>query len=189
LKLEHAVSNLGKPEYRKSLPQEIMNKAFLSGQFTLRSGRRSNVYLDKYAVFSEPKLLFKITKDMATLIPPCVQIIAGREMGTIALAVLLSQHSGLACAFVRKEPKKYGTQKVVEGVDLKGKNVLVLENIATSGGEVMTTTRKLRAIGATVTHAMVILDQEEGGADLTGLGGVRLLSLLRKSDFAGLSPK
>ena len=189
MKLEYAASNLGKAEYRKSLAQEIMNKAFLSGQFTLRSGRKSNVYLDKYAVFSDPQLLYKITKDMASLIPPTVQVIAGREMGTIALAVMLSQHTGLACAFVRKEPKKYGTQKVLEGVDVKGKNVLVLENIATSGGEVMTTTRKIRALGALVTHAMVILDQEEGGADLIALGGVRLLSLLKKSDFAGLTAK
>ena len=93
------------------------------------------------------------------------------------------------CAFIRKEAKKYGTQRVVEGVDIKGKNVLVLENIATSGGEVMTTTRKLRALGAVVTHALVVVDQEEGGLELTGIGGVSLLSLLKKSDFDGLSPE
>ncbi len=143
-------SNLVQKNHRKSLAQMIMNKAFLNGQFKLRSGRISNLYIDKYAVFSHPQLLDTITKYMASLVPPCVQIIAGRgrEMGTIPLSIMLSQHTGLECAFIRKEAKKYGTQRVVEGVDIKGKNVLVLENIATSGGEVMTTTRKLRALGA-----------------------------------------
>jgi len=182
-------TNLVQKDHRRSLAQMIMNKAFLSGQFKLRSGRVSNLYIDKYAVFSHPQLLDTITRYMASLVPPSVQIIAGREMGTIPLSIMLSQHTGLECAFIRKEAKKYGTQRVVEGVDIKGKNVLVLENIATSGGEVMTTTRKLRALGAVVTHALVVVDQEEGGLELTGIGGVSLLSLLKKSDFDGLSPE
>lgn len=183
MKLPYHSYNLAQADFRKALAQELYDKAHLKGQFTLRSGRVATDYFDKYAVFADPQLLYKLTKEMAALVPPTVQIIAGREMGTIATAVLLSQHTGIECAFIRSEPKRYGTQKVVEGPNIRGKNVLVLENIATSGGEVMTTTLKLRTQGALVTHALVILDQDAGARERTKLSGVELLSVLQKTDF------
>jgi orotate phosphoribosyltransferase len=188
LKLEYHISNLAKPEYIKALAQEVLNAAHLMGQFTLRSGRVSSVYFDKYLLFSNPQLLYKITKDMADMVPPGQHVIIGREMGTVPLAVMLSQHTGAECGFLRKEAKKYGTQKLVEGAAIKGKKVLVLENSVTSGGEVMTTVGKLRGLGAIVTHALVLIDQEQGAGELLSLGGVKLLSLLKRSDFKGLKP-
>ena len=104
-------TNLVQKDHTRSLAQMIMNKAFLSGQFKLRSGRVSNLYIDKYAVFSHPQLLDTITRYMASLVPPSVQIIAGREMGTIPLSTCCPSIQGWNARLFERKQKNTGLKE------------------------------------------------------------------------------
>jgi orotate phosphoribosyltransferase len=87
---------------REELAKEIYKKSHLTGNFLLRSGKRSNEYFDKYLFESDPKLLLKIVKEMKILIPKNTKIIAGLEMGGIPLVTALSIETGIVATFVRK---------------------------------------------------------------------------------------
>jgi len=91
-----------------SLPSRIRQSARLTGSFTLRSGKVSDTYFDKYQFEAEPILLKSIAESMSTLIPSGTEVLAGLEMGGIPIVTMLSQVTGLPAAFSRKEPKEYG---------------------------------------------------------------------------------
>ena len=89
----------------KTLAARIKQCARLTGQFTLRSGRTSDTYFDKYQFEADPHLLRAIADEMVRLVPPDTEVLAGLEMGGIPIVSLLSQATGLPAAFIRKEPK------------------------------------------------------------------------------------
>jgi len=91
------------------LASRIKSCAQLKGEFTLRSGKVSDTYFDKYFFESDPELLLAICTEMAKLIPKTTDILAGLEMGGIPVVRVLSQVTGLPCAFLRKEAKEHGT--------------------------------------------------------------------------------
>lgn len=168
---------------KANLAKEIYDTCYLTGDFVLRSGRRTHEYFDKYQLAAKATLLYKITKNMAALMPSGVEVIAGLEMGAIPVVTLLAHHTGLPAAFVRKQAKKYGTARLAEGTSVAGKNVLVIEDVVTSGGQVVISTGELRALGANITHALVIIDRKEGGAEALREADVHLISLFNKNDF------
>src|SRR5258706_14010685 len=92
-----------------TLPARIRRSARVSGRFVLRSGMVSDTYFDKYQFESEPQLLLSIATELARLVPAGTEVLAGLEMGGVPIVTLLSQVTGLPAAFVRKEPKEYGT--------------------------------------------------------------------------------
>lgn len=100
------------------LAREIARVSQLHGEFLLRSGQISNVYFDKYQFESDPVLLASIARMAKPLIPEGTQILAGLELGGVALAVALSLESGLPTALVRKKAKDYGTRRLSEGADV-----------------------------------------------------------------------
>src|SRR3984957_3409491 len=102
---------------------------------------------------------------MAPLVPEGTEVLAGLEMGGIAVVTALGRHTGLPCAFVRKAAKPYGTAKLVEGADIVGRRVLVVEDVVTSGGQIAISTRQMRELGGLVEHAVCVIDREEGGAE------------------------
>src|ERR1041384_5548744 len=126
----------------------------LHGRFTLRSGRVADEYFDKYRFEADPVLLDEIAGRMAALVPAGVEVLAGLEMGGIAIAVALGRHTGLPCAFGRKSAKAYGTALLAEGADIDGRRVLVVEDVVTSGGQIAVSTRQLRELGARIDHAL-----------------------------------
>ena len=119
------------------LAQRVFSAAHLTGQFKLRSGTVSSEYFDKYQFESDPILLKDICQAMVPLIPPETDYLAGLEMGGIAIATVLSQLSGVPCLFVRKSAKQYGTAKFAEGPDYSGKQLLIVEDVVTSGGQIV----------------------------------------------------
>ena len=169
-----------------SLAKRIQGLCQLTGNFTLRSGRTAAEYFDKYLFEADPLLLFDITKQLAAFIPPGTDVLGGLEMGGIAIVTMLSQHSGLPAAFVRKTPKQYGTARLCEGASVAGRSVLIVEDVVTSGGQVVLSTGNLRALGAQINHALCVIDREEGGSEALAKDGVTLLSLLKRHDFEGL---
>lgn len=163
------------------LAHQVHATSRLTGRFVLRSGRVADEYFDKYQFEGDPALLDALTARMATLVPAGTQVLAGLEMGGIAVVTALGRHTGLPCAFVRKAAKPYGTARLAEGADVAGRRVLVVEDVVTSGGQVVLSTRELRDLGATVDTALCVIDREEGGADALAAEGIALRALLTRT--------
>ena len=155
----------------------------LRGRFVLRSGRIADEYFDKYQFEADPALLDALAFKMAGLVPDGVEVLAGLELGGIAVVTALGRHTGLPCAFVRKAAKQYGTARLAEGADVAGREVLVVEDVVTSGGQIAISSKDLRALGARVDHALCVIDRQEGGAQALAAEGIALRALLTRADL------
>ena len=147
---------------REELARKIYDICYLRGDFKLRSGQTSNEYFDKYRFEAEPTLLREIAKKMAPLIPKGTEILAGLEMGGIPVATALSLETGIPALFVRKKAKDYGTCQFAEGRDFKGKKVCIIEDIVTTGGQVLLSADDLRNAGAIVSDVLCVIHRGEG---------------------------
>jgi orotate phosphoribosyltransferase len=159
------------------LARAIDAVSHLTGRFTLRSGAVSDQYFDKYRFESDPALLGSIVDAMAPLVPDGTEALAGLELGGVPLAVRLSAVTGLPAVFVRKEAKTYGTCQLAEGADVTGRRLTVVEDVITSGGQVVTSVGDLRDRGAVVDHALCVNDREAGGRAALADVGVELRPL------------
>jgi orotate phosphoribosyltransferase len=155
----------------------------LRGRFVLRSGRITDEYFDKYQFEADPGLLDALASRMVGLIPEGIDVLAGLEMGGIAVVTALGRHAGLPCAFVRKATKPYGTARLAEGADIAGRDVLVVEDVVTSGGQIAISSRQLRELGARIGHALCVIDRQEGGAQALAADGITLRALLTRADL------
>jgi orotate phosphoribosyltransferase len=165
------------------LARRVRDCCLLTGRFVLRSGRTADNYFDKYQFEASPDLLGQLADAMAPLIPPGTQVLAGLEMGGIAVVTALGLRTGLPCAFVRKQAKPYGTARLAEGAGVAGRRVLVVEDVVTSGGQIAVSARELRALGAEVGDALCVIDRQEGGAAALAGDGIRLHALLTRADL------
>jgi len=168
---------------RDELARAIYDASHLTGTFTLRSGAVSHEYFDKYLFEADPALLAAIGDALAPLVPEGTEALAGLETGGIPLAVILAQKTGLHALFVRKEAKTYGTAKLAEGGDVKGRRLLVVEDVVTSGGQLALSTKDLRDRGAIVEHAVCVIDREAGGREALADIGVTLSPLFTMSEL------
>ncbi|MEU5535630.1 orotate phosphoribosyltransferase [Streptomyces sp. NPDC020362] len=171
------------PVTHADLALRIHAASHLTGRFTLRSGRTATEYFDKYRFEADPVLLDEIARRMAPLVPSDTEVLAGLEMGGIPVVTALGRHTGLPCAFVRKQAKAYGTCRLAEGAEVSGRRVLVVEDVVTSGGQIVLSTADLRGLGAQVHEALCVIDREQGGAEALAAEGIRLLSLLTAEDL------
>jgi orotate phosphoribosyltransferase len=168
---------------RGDLARAIYAASHLTGQFTLRSGATSTEYFDKYRFESDPALLRSIAAALAVLVPPGVDALAGLELGGVPLAVALSQVTGLPAFFVRKEAKTYGTCQLAEGGELAGRRLLVVEDVVTSGGQVVLSCGDLRERGGIVEQALCVIDRQAGGPAALAAIGVELRPLFTMSEL------
>ena len=145
---------------KNQLAIEIKKKAFLKGNFILRSGASSDYYFDKYAFESDPHILRIICSYLKKQIPPHTEILAGLEMGGIPLAVGLSFQTGLPVVFVRKKAKEYGTKKITEGCSIKNKKVCVIEDVISTGGQVMESVLSMRKEGAIIENIICVIHRQ-----------------------------
>ncbi len=168
---------------RVTLAARVFTASYLTGSFVLRSGRTADHYFDKYRFESDPALLAEIVDALAPLVPPGVEGVAGLELGGVPLATMLSAKTGLPAYFVRKEPKRYGTEKVCEGGDVDGRVLVIIEDVVTTGGQMVLSAQDLRAEGAVVEHALCVIDREGGGADVAAAEGIALRALFTMSEL------
>jgi orotate phosphoribosyltransferase len=145
---------------QQQLAKAIYTTARVTGTFRLRSGQLSHQYFDKYLLESDPQLLAEIAEQLAKLIPETTEILAGIEMGGIPLATALSLRTGLPVVFVRKKAKAYGTAKLAEGVPIQGKNVCIIEDVVTTGGQIVLSAQELRAAGARVESVLCVIERD-----------------------------
>lgn len=168
---------------KDSLAKAIFETSHLKGRFTLRSGQISKEYFDKYLFESNPQLLSEIAKHLATLIPEGTEILAGLDMGGIPIATALSLQTGLPVTFVRKEAKEYGTCKLAEGVSVKGRNVLVIEDVITTGGQVVLSVEELKKFGAIITNTICVIERDIKGKQNLSENGINLISLFTMGEL------
>ena len=170
-----------------SLARRVYERAHLTGEFRLRSGETSTEYFDKYLFEADPPLLREIAEGMAALVPAGAEVLAGLELGGVPLTTVLSQLTGLPAAFVRKRAKTYGTRKLAEGAEVAGQRVVVVEDVITSGGQVVASARDLRALGADIVGVLCVIDREQGGRERLAAEGLELTSLFTWSDLRARS--
>jgi orotate phosphoribosyltransferase len=166
-----------------SLARRVNEVSRLTGSFRLRSGRMATEYFDKYQLEADPGLLADIAAGMATLVPPGTEVLAGLELGGIPLVTALAATTGLPAAFVRKEAKTYGTARLAEGAEVGGRKVAVVEDVITTGGQILSSVASLRDLGATVEAVLVVVDREEGGGRALEQAGLQLLPLLTRAEL------
>lgn len=170
----------------KKLAEDIYQAAYLTGDFTLRSGQRSDHYFDKYQFESDPALLCRICEAMVPNLPES-DALAGLELGGIPIATLLAQLTGKPALFVRKKAKAYGTAKLAEGPAFEGKHLLLVEDVVSSGGQLIESAAALRELGARVTHAVCVIDRDSGGRDNLADIGVELVALFTSADLVAVN--
>ncbi len=153
------------------LVKQVKEIGLLTGDFVLSSGRRSTYYLDKYLIETRPEILSRIAAEMEQKIPPETQLLAGPELGAIPLVTAVALRTGLPFVMVRKKAKEYGTKNVVEGLYHEGQKVVVIEDVLTTGTQVVNAARSLEGLGLNVLKIVCLIDREEGAREAIEVAG------------------
>ena len=167
----------------QDLIKRICDAALLRGTFTLRSGRTSSYYLDKYLFETQPDILAELGRRFADHIDDSVDRLAGAELGGIPLVTAASMATGKPTVLIRNQKKDYGTAKQLEGVLAEGDRVLIVEDVVTSGGQVLEGAKVIQDAGAQVVKIVAVIDREEGGRAAIESAGFSFDSLFTKSDL------
>ena len=175
---------------RSELARALAGVALLRGSFTLRSGRTSSYYLDKYLFSTRPEVLRDLGELFAGEIASLerdrnvkVDRLAGAELGGIPLVTVASLRTGLPCVFVRNKKKDYGTAKQLEGALNAGETVVLVEDVATTGGQAIEAVEVLRGTGANVLGVIATIDRQEGARENVEKAGLEFRALFTKRDL------
>ncbi|MBO0702721.1 MAG: orotate phosphoribosyltransferase [Candidatus Dormibacteraeota bacterium] len=174
---------VGDSDERARLARDMVDAAWLEGDFVLRSGRRSRYYFDKYLFETQPSILRRVGRELARLVPPETQRLAAPELGAVLLGGAVSLELDLPLVIVRKGEKGYGTSKLLEGRLGVGERVTLLEDVLTTAGEAVNALTKVREAGGEVICLVGVLDREEGAAERLAEAGVPFRPLFRRSDL------
>jgi orotate phosphoribosyltransferase len=167
----------------RELFKAIEAAALLRGDFTLRSGRKSKYYLDKYLFECQPAILRELGERFAKRAGQATTLIAGAELGGVALAASAAMAGGLPFVIIRNAKKDYGTQKMYEGKIAAGDTVLLVEDIATTGGQVLEAAKVIAELGAKVEKIVAVIDRQEGARENIEAAGFVFESLMTKTDL------
>lgn len=168
---------------RTELARRIYTVSNVKGRFLLRSGATSEEYFDKYLFESDPTLLRQIAQEMSALLPAQVDALAGLEMGGIPLTTVLAQLTGLPALFVRKRAKEYGTCKLAEGGEVSGRKLVVIEDVVTSGGQIIESSKALRSLGGDIVGVLCVIDRESGGKENLSAEGLMLHAVFTMTEL------
>ena len=163
------------------LAQLIKKTALLTGEFTLSSGRKSNYYLDKYRIETQPAILDAVADGFVPGIPGDTERLAGPELGAIPLVTAVGLKTGIPFLLIRKKVKEYGTKNIVEGLYEKGEKVVLIEDVLTTGTQAITAADILRDLGLKVLKIMCIIDREEGAREAVENAGYVFDPLITRS--------
>ncbi|MDD4128079.1 MAG: orotate phosphoribosyltransferase [Methanomicrobium sp.] len=150
------------------------------GDFTLASGAKSNYYIDLKTASTNPALLSAIGNSIAEKFD--FDVVAGVAVGAVPIAVSVSLSSGKPYCIIRKEEKNHGKSGNIIG-NVKGRNVLLVEDVITSGGSVLYGIEMLKSAGAIIDKVVTVVDREQGACEKLKDMGVALHSLVRVSEI------
>lgn len=166
-----------------SLAADVAAVASLNGEFRLRSGQVSTTYFDKYRFEADPTLLKRVAAEMVPLLPDGTEVLAGLELGGIPIATAMSLQTGMPAAFVRKKAKDYGTCLAVEGGNVRGKRVVLIEDVITTGGAVSDATRHVRAAGGEVLGVVCAIWRGDGVPSISAEPELPIMAAMTKADL------
>ncbi len=183
---------------RARLMTIIRARSFQSGgSYKLASGRVSDLYFNMKPTMLDPEAAYLTASLMIdALADEPTDFVGGLEMGAVPLVTAIAAVSYLRgeprrALFVRKAAKEHGTQSLIEGLPrgetVARKHVVVIEDVTTTGGSSLKAVAVLRQAGASVRTVLTLLDREEGAEPAFAVAGVRLLSLLKASDFRAVA--
>ena len=150
------------------------------GDFVLASGARSKVYVDIKSALTDPMVLSRVAREIAGRCS--FGAVAGVAVGGVPLAVAVSLATGKPHAIVRSGEKGHGTGGRIIG-EVEGLPVLLVEDVTTTGGSVLSAVRLLREAGAVVDRVVTVVDREEGAARRLAAEGVELIALVTLADL------
>ena len=175
---------------RQQLIDFISAEAVFHGDFTLTSGKKASYYVDLRKVSLDHRVAPLIGRVMLDLIAevPNVAAVGGMTMGADPVAAaILHQGAARGLAYdafvVRKEPKDHGRGKQVEGPDLEGKRVIVLEDTSTTGGSPLKAAEALERIGATIVGVAVVVDRDTGAREVIEAAGYPYFAAINLKDL------
>ena len=165
------------------LGDRLLAASYLEGDFVLRSGVHSAFYLDKYLFETRPDLLRDSAAGLRAKLAAHepFDLLAGPELGAVALVAALSLACEKPFVIVRKGEKGYGTKRLLEGRAEAGQRALVVEDIVTSGGAALQAVHVLREAGLEVAGVLCVVDREQGGREAFAAEGVVLDPLFTAS--------
>jgi orotate phosphoribosyltransferase len=172
---------------KAELAKRIKKASYLTGEFTLRSGKTSSFYWDKYRFESDPELVSDIIDEMEKLLPSSFDKLAGLELGGIPLATCLSLKTGKPLLCVRKTAKTYGTCNLVEGGFKSGETAVVVEDVITVAGQVCTSVKQMRESGLLVKDVICVIDRQQGGQENLKEIGCSLASVFTMEELERLT--
>lgn len=152
------------------------------GEFELSHGGTSEYYVDKYLFETDPHCLEAVAEAFAERLEPDDKL-AGVALGAVPLAAATSVAAGAPYVIVRKQRKEYGTSNLVEGRLEEGEEVVVLEDIVTTGTSLVEAVEALREAGATVERALVVVDRQEGGRENVEDAGLEMEALVTAEEL------
>ena len=160
------------------------NEVFLEGNFTLSSGKKSNYYINMKKAITEPKILSTISKLISEKVAnDDIDKVAGPALGAVPIATAVSLQSDLPLLMIRKEKKGYGTSKLIEGELVEGDNVIVVEDVSTTGGSLLKAIKAIQDNGGNVKRAFVVVDRQEGAIEEFKKEGIELEPLITVNEF------
>jgi orotate phosphoribosyltransferase len=151
------------------------------GEFELSHGGTSDYYVDKYVFETDPRCLRLIAAAFAERIDD--ERLAGVALGAVPLVAATAVETDRPYVIVRKQAKEYGTGNRIEGEFEAGEEVVVLEDIATTGQSAIDAVEALREAGAVVERVLVVVDREEGARENLADHDIELESLLTASEL------
>jgi orotate phosphoribosyltransferase len=154
------------------------------GEFTLASGKKSDVYVDVKKAWPDPRRLSVLARALAARVRGEDRL-AGMELGAVPLVVAVALQLERPYVVLRKAPKEHGTRQAFEGEIPPGSQVLVIEDVTTTGGSTLRSVEIVRGAGGVVDRAVVVLDREEGAVGQLAAAGVRLESLVTFTELRG----
>ena len=156
------------------------------GAFTLKSGKKSSIYIDLRQIIAYPKLLADLSelvwKKIANLNP---ELVCGVPYTALPIATVVSTEHNIPMLIRRKEAKDHGTKKLLEGIFKPGQNCIIIEDVITTGMSIFETADVLESEGLKVTDVIVCIDREEGGRQNIEQRGYQLHSLMTLSELKG----
>ena len=174
---------------RERLLELVKTRALEVRKVVLSSGRTSDYYVDCKRVTLDAEGAYLTAKLMLEMVNPKASAVAGLTLGAdpiVSSMAVLSHVQGrdIPALIIRKEPKKHGTRKFIEGPSLpEGSEVIVVDDVVTSGASILKSAERLIAEGFKPVQTLAILDRQEGGKEALEAAGYRLEAIFTRWDL------